>query len=78
MKKIIEDTIKEQGNKCDLNFIDTSLIKDMSDIFSESNFNGDISKWDVSKVENMTDVFEKCPIKEEYKPGFKKNYGGWA
>ena len=41
-------------------------------------FNGDISKWDVSSVENMTDVFEKCPIKEEYKPEFKKNYGGWA
>ena len=102
LKKIIEDTIKEQGFKCDLNFIDTSLIKDMSDIFSESNFNGDISKWDVSnvksmagmfyksnfngdisewdvsKVENMTDVFEKCPIKEEYKPKFNKNYGEWA
>ena len=41
-------------------------------------FNGDISKWDVSSVENMTDVFEKCPIKEEYKSEFKKNYGGWA
>ena len=26
----------------------------------------------------MTDVFDKCPIKEEYKPEFKKNYGGWG
>ena len=43
LKKIIEDTIKEQGFNCDLNFIDTSLIKDMSALFSESNFNGDIS-----------------------------------
>ena len=33
LKKIIEDTIKEQGNNCDLNFIDTSLIKDMSGLF---------------------------------------------
>ena len=30
LKKIIEDTIKEQGNKCDLNFIDTSLIKEVT------------------------------------------------
>ena len=35
-------------------------------------------KLDVSNVENMTNAFEKCPIKEEYKPEFKKNYGGWA
>ena len=34
LKKIIEDTIKEQGNNCDLNFIDTSLIKDMSCMIS--------------------------------------------
>ena len=36
LKKIIEDTIKEQGFNCDLNFIDTSLIKDMSYLFAES------------------------------------------
>ena len=47
---IIDKTIKEQGFNCDLNFIDTSLIKDMSAMFAESNFNGDISKWDVSNV----------------------------
>ena len=57
LKKIIEDTIKEQGFNCDLNFIDTSLIKDMSAMFAESNFNGDISKWNVSNVENMKAMF---------------------
>ena len=57
LKKIIEDTIKEQGFNCDLNFIDTSLIKDMSRLFSRSKFNGDISKWDVSKVKKMTCMF---------------------
>ena len=57
LKKIIEDTIKEQGFNCDLNFIDTSLIKDMSSMFDESNFNGDISKWDVSNVRNMSCMF---------------------
>ena len=30
LKKIIEDTIKEHGFNCDLNFIDTSLITNMS------------------------------------------------
>ena len=45
LKKIIEDTIKEQGFNCGLNFIDTSLIEDMSRLFSGSKFNGDISKW---------------------------------
>ena len=59
LKKIIEDTIKEQGYNCNLNFIDTSLIKDMCRLFSKSKFNGDISKWDVSSVENMENMFCK-------------------
>ena len=62
LKKIIEDTIKEQGNKCDLNFIDTSLIKDMSALFSESNFNGDISKWNVSSVKKMRGMFTRSQL----------------
>ena len=39
LKKIIKDTIEEQGYDCDLNFIDTSKITDMSALFSCSNFN---------------------------------------
>ena len=42
LKKIIVDTIKEQGNNCDLNFINTSKITDMSKLFFSSEFNGDI------------------------------------
>ena len=57
LKKIIEDTIKEQGYNCDLNFIDTSLIKDMARLFSGSKFNGDISKWNVSNVKYMFSMF---------------------
>lgn len=57
LKKIIEDTIKEQGNNCDLNFIDTSKITDMSKLLCNSKFNGDISKWDVSKVKDMEGMF---------------------
>ena len=57
LKKIIADTIKEQGFNCDLNFIDTSKITDMSYLFYNVKFNGDISKWDVSKVEDMEGMF---------------------
>ena len=45
LKKIIEDTIKEQGFNCDLNFIDTSLIKDMSDMFDESPLEDNEHDW---------------------------------
>lgn len=57
LMKIIKDTIKKEGNNCDLNFIDTSLIDDMSELFRDSKFNGDISKWNTSKVENMKGMF---------------------
>ena len=57
LRKIIEDRIKEQGNNCDLNDIDVSLINDMSYLFFDSKFNGDISNWDVSNVEDMSDMF---------------------
>ena len=35
LKKLIEDTIRLQGKKVNLNFIDTSLITDMSYLFTE-------------------------------------------
>ena len=69
LKKIIEDTIKEQGYNCDLNFIDTSLIKDMARLFSGSKFNGDISKWDVSNVKDMRYMF--------YKSNFNGDISKW-
>ena len=56
--RLINQRIKEQGPKCDLNDIDVSKITDMSYLFDDTNFKGDISKWDVSNVKNMSGVFQ--------------------
>ena len=60
-QSIIKDTtdrsIKVLGDKCNLNFIDTELITDMSFMFCYSKFNGDISNWDVRNVTNMYSMF---------------------
>lgn len=58
LSKIIWDTIKKEGLNCDLNFIDTSLITDMSHLFAHTRFNGKIDKWDVSNVKYMDFMFE--------------------
>ena len=65
---IIQNTCKKKGWNCDLNFIDTSKITDMSGLFSDfpscfgghdlENFNGDISKWNTSNVTNMFSMFD--------------------
>ena len=55
--RIVRKRIREQGNECDLNDIDTSLITDMSNLFAYSNFNGDISKWNVFNVDDMGAMF---------------------
>ena len=58
LRKLIIDTIKNEGNECDLNFIDTSLITDMSFLFQNMpDFNGKISDWDVSNVTDMHSMF---------------------
>src|SRR5574344_2830541 len=57
LKTLIDETIKEQGIACDLNFIDTSLITDMSYMFYYSKFNGDISSLNVSNVTYINGMF---------------------
>lgn len=66
---IIKQTCEEQGWDCDLNFIDTSKITDMSMLFcldyvgdeelgyGLNKFNGDISRWDTSNVTDMSCMF---------------------
>lgn len=70
---IIRDAITVMGDDADLNFIDTSKITDMSNLFAGpgssfysnfftgygfGNFNGNISKWNVSNVTNMSFMFD--------------------
>ena len=69
LKDIIDQRIESEGNKCDLNDIDTSNITDMSDLFEYSDFNGDISKWNVSNVKTMYGMF--------YKSEFNGNIYKW-
>lgn len=61
LMRIVDRTIKVEGHDCDLNFIDTSLITDMSNLFAGlRHFNGDISGWDVSNVTNMSAMFHSA------------------
>jgi surface protein len=63
LRRIIRDRIKDEGNECYLNDIDTSKITDMSYLLDASDlrdFNGDVSMWDVSNVTNMQGMFLSC------------------
>lgn len=69
LEKLIEKSIKLEGDQCDLNYIDTSLITDMSYLFEHSYFNGDISVWNVYHVKEMSGMF--------YKSKFNGNISNW-
>lgn len=63
LQDMIKKEVKEKGNHCSLNHIDTSKITDMKGLFDDSElfyFNGDISGWDVSNVTNMKLMFFDC------------------
>lgn len=54
---IIAEEMQESGDRCDLNHIDVSQIRNMAKLFFLSDFNGDISRWNVSNVINMDSMF---------------------
>ena len=58
LSNIILKTIQNDGYECNLNFIDTSNVTDMSGLFKGMEyFNGDVSAWDTSNVTNMASMF---------------------
>jgi len=62
MKKMIGHSPKKQikkYDKVDLNWLDTSNVKDMTDLFKDYVYlNVDITEWDTSNVENMANIFD--------------------
>ena len=66
----IVDYIDSIDHNANLNWIDTSKLRDMSALFvNKYEFNGDISQWDVSKVKNMRRMF--------YDSCFNKDISKW-
>ncbi|MGI9255382.1 MAG: BspA family leucine-rich repeat surface protein [Salinispira sp.] len=58
LKTAVTNGISNWGNTADFNYIITTAVTNMSNIFQNiSAFNGDISLWDVSKVTNMYSMF---------------------
>ena len=62
LQTIIKQRIKQEGPEVDLNDIDVSNITDMSELFTQTNFNGNISNWGVSNVTNMRFMFYGCKL----------------
>lgn len=61
LKQLIEQQLKEQGPDADLNFIDTSLITDMSELFWLTTIrNIKIDQWNTRNVTNMQTMFYMC------------------
>ncbi len=61
LKTAVDTGITAWGPTVDLNYIITTAVRDMSEIFKEkTTFNGDISLWDVSSVTTMNNIFRSA------------------
>jgi len=61
LRSLIEKELYYQGIDADLNFIDTSLITDMSNLFNSLDIrNIKIDSWNVSNVTDMSSMFSNC------------------
>jgi surface protein len=65
-------TIKLCGDDCNLNWIDTSEIRNMKSLFQRISrkFNGDVTRWNVSNVRDMSFMFCGCDY-------FNRNISKW-
>ena len=57
LNRVISQFLEQFGNNINLNWINTSAVTEMPQLFFNSNFTGDISNWDVSNVKDMTRMF---------------------
>ena len=75
LKKIVT-FYSDKYPSCSMNWLDVSLITDMSQLFGIKNndnthddviymYNGDISKWDVSNVTDMSYMFWRCAFNKD-------------
>jgi len=75
LRGLVEAEIYKNGNRCDLNHIDVSLVTDFSCLFADFglrcrvDFNGDISNWDVSSALDIECMF--------YGSAFNGNLSKW-
>ena len=75
IKDVVDFSVEALGDKANLNWIDTSNVTNMSELFSgevlgaQNPFNGDISQWNVSNVTNMFSMF--------WKSKFNGDISGW-
>ena len=71
LKTLVKKSVKIFGNECNLNWLDTNLITNMSNLFyGMKDFNGHIENWDVSNVKDMTGMFFKAE-------SFNQPIGNW-
>ena len=58
---------------CDISGWDVSNVQYMANMFYNcQKFNQDLSGWNVNNVKDYSWIFSGCPIKQEFKPNFKK------
>lgn len=62
LKTIIAANLRAQGMSADLNHIDVSSIKQFTDLFKNTLFNGNISQWDTSNAETFEGMFFNSPF----------------
>lgn len=53
IKNLVRQSILVFDNDCNLNWIDTSAVTNMDELFNHTEFNGDISMWDTHNVRSM-------------------------
>ena len=64
---------KELESVVDISNWNVSNVIDMTAMFAKcKSFNQDLSDWDLLKLKFKMYMFDKCPIKDEYKPKFKR------